>query len=148
MHRFPSKEHRVIQNTLPLGSNIPFAATPQDRRGPRPLPAADRGRRLPPPQLRHSRGAAGLRPQLHAHHAGDPGPAQGAEGLPAVLQAGEEKNHRGLHLRHPLGPAPGLKGAGSARARSHREFPCVERTSKKLNPAIKFVKDTSEYIEN
>lgn len=101
---------------MPLDSNIPFCANPQDRRGPRPLPPADCGRRVPPLAVRESGGAAGPQPQLRPHQAGDPGPPQGAEGLPAILQAGEENNHRRLHVCHPLDPAPGLKGAGGARA--------------------------------
>lgn len=57
--------------------------------------------------------AAGPQPQLRPHPPGDPRPAEGAEGLPPVIPAGEENNRCGLHVCHPLDPTPGLKGTGS-----------------------------------
>lgn len=125
-----------LDASLPLDSHIPFSLSCQDRRGPRALPAADRGRRVPPLPVRHPGGTPGPRPQLRPHHPGDPGPAQGAEGLPAILQAGEEINHRGLHLCHPLGAAPGMKGAGGARATENiLAWKGPDPAPKKLNQA-------------
>lgn len=116
MSRFPSREPTNIQSVDILDNYPTFGLKhSQDRRGPRPLPAADRGRRVPPHAVRDPRGTAGPQPQLRGHPAGDPGPAQGAQGLPAILQAGEETHHRGLHLRHPAGAAPALKGDRGAR---------------------------------
>lgn len=70
--------------------------------------------------MREFERAAGPQRQLCAHQTGDPRPPERAEGLPPIIPTGEENNHCGLHVCHPLDPTPGLKGASGVRAERHR----------------------------